>query len=532
MKKRNKLLPLIALVVLGMIGNMGSLAGEIPLICAAEEDEFIIEDISTEELISNPEEEHSQEDLQEEVPIRLDETGIEESITDEEGSLELELGGKELSVPWESVNQIEEEEYLFLEPYEEFYVIFFTPEETSGYAFYFSENVKQDDVYLYEYSEKANQAREKTEKEKIMMAPDGSVLTFMNENTEYIIVLNHVDSYSELGLCISSVEEQTLEAEQQEETVVFETESITEQETVTESVMSEESDIEIEAETEAESAVETEEETEAESAVETEEETEAESVVETEAESAVETEAETEAESVVETEAETEAESVVETEGETEAEFAGEMEGETEYDVDTGIMTEMEENGDAGTQPVLETVDLLLDDGLEMVPTALLPCLEGQEVVRDCMHYSDGTEQILNGETDSYGNYFQLIYEDVPEEDGSVRRTYTLNVIPVQSKTGDVLEKSETVVFRQDVEDEIENITAEEKSSVCYYGKKSWILVQSVPKVTGSYSMKSFGRDVKELYFCAEGENNAVKAETVFELQKDVTYTFLLKLEE
>lgn len=192
---------------------------------------------------------------------------------------------------------------------------------------------------------------------------------------------------------------------------------------------------------------------------------------------------------------------------------------------------ETEPGADTELSVALESAELVLDEGLEMLPAAMLPYLGDGEGAKALLRYSDGSEQILSGGSDSYGNSIGMTYEDSFEDDGSVSRTYTLEVMPAQSQEGPVTEKSETVVFRQQAGETIDDINAQEKTKVGFSGKKNWLLVQSVPQVTGKYSLKSFGRDLKELYYLADGEKEAVKAEDVFELKQGVTYTFLLILE-
>ena len=488
MKKFFKFLTLLGVIASVTVWNVKIMTNEVLLTQAAEDNEILII------------EEDSQDDqsadvdngvLGERESLSSEETGTEASTVEEDSVLELSIDEEKFIVPFESINRIEEDEYVFLESYVDKYVIWFTPEEKAGYALYFSEGVAREDVLLYGYDPDAAQVKGRIEEKEIILASDGSILVHMDGDLEYIIVLDHAEAYSEIGLGISRVEEEQMMQEAGTETGAG-TDPDLESETETEILIDLGTEVGPETETEPETG----------------------------------TEAETEAEPETGTEAETETESETGTEAETEAgpETGTEAETETESEVENGV--------DAELPVTLKSADLLLDDGLEQVPVSLLSCLDGQEVVRVRLHYSDGSEQVLTGEMDSFGNSIQLSYEDTAGEDGSVSRVYTLKVIPAQEETGAVIEKSEIVVFRKDAEDKIENIPAEEKSSIRYHGKKNWILVQSVPEVTGKYTMESFGRSVKELYYCAEGQTGAVKAGTVFRLEKDVTYTFLLKLDK
>ena len=187
---------------------------------------------------------------------------------------------------------------------------------------------------------------------------------------------------------------------------------------------------------------------------------------------------------------------------------------------------ESEEN----TSVRLESAEIVLQNGLELVPAAMLPYLTLEETAKVCLHYSDESEQVLTGESDDYGNSISLTYEDATQEDGSVSRTYFLKAEPAGSKDGAVMETSQTVVFQTHAGENLDDIKAQEKTKVGFSGEKDWLLVQSVPQVTGKYSMESFGRELEELYYLADGQEEAVKADGPFELEEGVTYTFLLKL--
>lgn len=418
MKKCKRVLLLTGLTAFAITWNTGSITDGIQLIHAAEEDNITSGETSPQDLFSDQEEGSGKETL----PLP-EESGTAETFSPDNTVLNLPWDESVFTVPWDSINSLEEEKQVLLAPFGERYVSCFIPKEKSGYALSFSKNVAKEDVRVYKYDTDAGQVKDKLNAEEILQAPDGAVLTQMEDGLEYIITLDHANTYPDLQLTVSKASPEQMAAE---ESAAEET---------------------------------------------------------------------TEPETVAETETEPEAKTVH-----------------------------------------LESASLLFDDGLEQVPVAFLPYLDGQAVVKIRLQYSDGSEQLLTQAADirqdSLGNSFQLTYEDLQGEDGSVSRTYSLKVVSSQGETQAVSVEPETVVFQKEAPDGIENIPAQEKSSVRYYGKKNWILVQSVPKVTGKYAMESFGRGVKELYYCAQGETEAVKADTAFELKKGVTYTFLLKLEE
>lgn len=519
MKKRMRVLLMAGLITSITIWNADSVIDGMRLAYASEEDDIIMEEASPEILLPNNEEEVSEEEV---LPLP-EESGVEIETGAEDSVLNLFWDEDLFTVPWDFIDSLEEEEYIFLESYEDKYVICFIPEEKSGYALYFSETVEKEDVRVYEYDADAGQVKNRIDEDEMILAPDGSVLAEMENGLGYIIVLDHAEAYPDLGLVISraSQEQMIVTEPVAEETIDTDAEDGMEllQETI--------------AESETETVVESGLESETEIMSEQEPETESGSVNGSETE--LMTEQESESETVVAVEPETDAEYENETEQQSETGLSTEAETETvqEPETDTEISSGMQSVADTVR---LESVKLLLDDGLEQVPVALLPYLDGQEVVKIRLQYSDGSEQFLtetaNVREDSLGNSCQLTYEDTEGEDGSVSRIYSLKVVPAQEEDGTVSAEPETVIFRKEVEDEIENIPAQEKSRVRYYGKKNWILVQSVPNVTGRYAMESFGRGVEELYYCAAGESEAVKADTSFELKEGVTYTFLLKLEK
>ena len=70
-------------------------------------------------------------------------------------------------------------------------------------------------------------------------------------------------------------------------------------------------------------------------------------------------------------------------------------------------------------------------------------------------------------------------------------------------------------------------IKTTEMTSVIVKGTK-WIMVQSVPTISGRYAMNS-DKPIEAMYYAAEDEA-VICAEDAFELQENVTYRFLIKL--
>lgn len=459
-----------------------------------------------------------------------------------EGGFEIDvyLDEEVLSVPLEKMNLLREEEAISPEPYGNRYIFLLDSKGLEHWSLQFSQTVDAGDVLLYHYDAENRMARERIGADEISMTSDGTFLINPDGNAEYVIVLEHADQYPGIETRIRKTESEQIAEEQMPEAAVVKEETQENNELVAELAKPE-----AENEAESEPEPEPEEAGEVEGEPEPEEGGEAEGEPETELEEADEVDGEPEPEETGEVESEPEPEEAGEEESESEPEEVGEVEnepeleesGEAENELVTEGLNEVEgepvtETGtDTEMSVSLESVELVLDDGLEMIPAALVPYLEDGEGAKALLRYSDGSEQILSGESDFYGNSIGLTYEDTVEDDGSVSRTYTLEVVPVQSEDCPVKTESETVVFHQQAGETIDDIKAQEKTKVRFSGKKSWLLVQSVPQVTGNYSLQSFGRDFKELYYLADGEKEAAKAEDVFELQQGVMYTFLLILE-
>ncbi len=521
LKKRIVILLSLGLTVCCTVQNTAIKTRNLRSVQAAEESELnIIAEISEDDPeYSDPDAEILPEETAGDVQIINDvdillspeESGDADAPSVSESYMELYIDNEILSVPTERIYSISKDEYIFPEAYGDLYLIRFHSDDDAKYSLFFSQKIETEDFQVYCYDADRNLAEKIIDPEKINVEPDDSFLVPMDHETDYIIVVKHAEKYQESGFGISRTETGSGENEETDTETDIETESLNKT-------------VVMEPETEPESAEESETESETESGSEEGREAKPEEESETVAES--ESEPEPKEESWAEAAYGTEEERETETESEPESESETETESETEAESETEIESVTE------TAIRLESVDLLLDDGLDQIPVPLLSCIDGQDTAKALLHYSDGTEQILTGGSDGFGNSCYLTYEDTDGADGSVSRTYKLQVIPDRSEDGMVPERSETIVFRQQAAKSIEDIKADDRTAVRFYGKKNWLLVKSVPEVTGKYSLQSFGRDVEEMFFLSEESMNAVKAEQVFELKKGVTYTFLLILEE
>ena len=246
----------------------------------------------------------------------------------------------------------------------------------------------------------------------------------------------------------------------------------------------------------------------------------------------------TDADGKTETDSDADAKTETDSEADAKTETDSEADAKTETDPETDPVTETDPEAETDSTPAadeessvrLESAQLVLTDGLELLPAAMLPYLDLEETAKVLLQYSDGSQQLLTGESDTYGNTVLLTYEDASQEDGSVIRTYCLKVAPALAQDEGLEEQTQTVVFQKQVGENIDDIKAQEKTKVGFSREKNWLLVQSVPQVTGKYSLESFGRELEDLYYLADGQEEAVKVDGAFELTEGVTYTFLLKL--
>lgn len=461
-----------------------------------------------------------------------------------EEQTEVVLPQKSVFVPAsEFVPVLEREDTLFLNPHDGLYLLRFKNEEGMEYTILFNQGVKAEDLALYQFDSEKNQTVDSKPVQGVMdLSEDNKVLSLKAAaSSDYVLVISHEENYKELGYTAKVVAAQRQETETGvswekvpgavvEPEPETETEGILEAETETEPVTEIESETEgiTETESESESATEvtTEAETETESEPVTEVESETEAITETESESATETEAITEAETEMESEPVTEVESETEvtTETESESEIETEAITETESETETEVTTETETETETESEQeelLLASVRLELDPELETVPVVFSEYLKDVPVYSVTLVYSDGSEKLLDQEDERYE--LSVEYEDTSDADEMVRRTY--HAVLKEYSTGNVFEDTQYIDFgkREPVE-----IKTEEMTTVILEGRKKWIMVQSVPSVTGRYAMNS-DKSIEEIYYAADG-GEVVCAEDILKLQQGISYQFLIKL--
>lgn len=409
-----------------------------------------------------------------------------------EEQTEVVLPQKSVFVPAsEFVPVLEREDTLFLNPHDGLYLLRFKNEEGMEYTILFNQGVKAEDLALYQFDSEKNQTVDSKPVQGVMdLSEDNKVLSLKAAaSSDYVLVISHEENYKELGYTAKVVAAQRQE-----------TETGVSWEEVPGAVV--ESATEAIAETETESATEMTTETEIESA------TEATTEAETEMESEPVTEVESETEVTTETESESEIETEAITESETETEVTTETETETE--------TESEQE-----ELLLASVRLELDPELETVPVVFSEYLKDVPVYSVTLVYSDGSEKLLDQEDERYE--LSVEYADTSDADEMVRRTY--HAVLKEYSTGNVFEDTQYIDFgkREPVE-----IKTEEMTTVILEGRKKWIMVQSVPSVTGRYAMNS-DKSIEEIYYAADG-GEVVCAEDILKLQQGISYQFLIKL--
>lgn len=170
---------------------------------------------------------------------------------------------------------------------------------------------------------------------------------------------------------------------------------------------------------------------------------------------------------------------------------------------------------------LLASVRLKLDSDLETVPAAFSEYLKDVPVYSVTLVYSDGSEKLLDQKDERYE--LSVEYEDTSDADEMVRRTY--HAVLKEYSTGNVFEDTQYIDFgkREPVE-----IKTEEMTTVILEGRKKWIMVQSVPSVTGRYAMNS-DKSIEEIYYVAD-DGEVVRAEDILKLQQGISYQFLIKL--
>lgn len=135
--------------------------------------------------------------------------------------------------------------------------------------------------------------------------------------------------------------------------------------------------------------------------------------------------------------------------------------------------------------------------------------------------YSDGTEKIMDQTDTCYD--FSASFEEPVIQKGLYTRD--LSYYSKDNSTGMVYNADGSIGFGKN--DPIEIKTAE-MTSVILENQKKWVMVRSVPGITGRYAMNC-DKAIAAIYYAADGEE-AVCAENNFELQQGITYNFLIKL--
>lgn len=183
---------------------------------------------------------------------------------------------------------------------------------------------------------------------------------------------------------------------------------------------------------------------------------------------------------------------------------------------------EEETENKAATEVALTSVILKPDSELETVPVAFLEYLSDLDVCSVTLVYADGSEKMLDKEDGRY----ECSAEHADEEDaeGTVRRTY--HVVVKELATGAVFEDAESVEIGR--KDPVE-IKTEDMTNVMLEGRKKWMMVQSVPDVSGRYAMNC-DKGIEKIYYVSD-DGDLTCAEDSFQLQAGEKYTFLIKLQ-
>lgn len=183
---------------------------------------------------------------------------------------------------------------------------------------------------------------------------------------------------------------------------------------------------------------------------------------------------------------------------------------------------EEETENKAATEVALTSVILKPDSELETVPVAFLEYLSDLDVCSVTLVYADGSEKMLDKEDGRY----ECSAEHADEEDaeGTVRRTH--HVVVKELATGAVFEDTESVEIGR--KDPVE-IKTEDMTTVMLEGRKKWMMVQSVPDVSGRYAMNC-DKGIEKIYYVSD-DGDLTCAEDSFQLQAGEKYTFLIKLQ-
>lgn len=172
-------------------------------------------------------------------------------------------------------------------------------------------------------------------------------------------------------------------------------------------------------------------------------------------------------------------------------------------------------------EPALTSVRLTVDQDLETVPIAFLDYLDDLDAYSLTLIYSDGSEQVFDEADERYN--LSVDYTDESDSSETVCRTY--HAVVKDISTGESFEDTQSIEFGKKDPTEIKT---EEMTTVILEGKKKWVMVQSVPNITGRYAMNS-NTIIDKIYYAFD-DNEVVCAEDAFDLQQGVMYKFLIKL--
>ena len=198
--------------------------------------------------------------------------------------------------------------------------------------------------------------------------------------------------------------------------------------------------------------------------------------------------------------------------------------GEKEAISEDNTVSDQEPANDSETvseEPTVISVALNIDLDVETIPVEFLDYVDDLDIYSVMLVYSDGTEKILDQTDPCYD--FSASFEDTSDTEGIVHRTYHITV--KDNSTGMVYNADGSIDFGKN--DPLE-IKTEEMTSVILENQKKWVMVQSVPGITGRYAMNC-DKEIAAIYYGADGEE-AVCAENNFELQQGTTYKFFIKL--
>lgn len=183
---------------------------------------------------------------------------------------------------------------------------------------------------------------------------------------------------------------------------------------------------------------------------------------------------------------------------------------------DSQNMTEIEAD-----EITLTAVKLKLDQDLEKVPAVFSDYVDELSAYSVTLVYSDGSEKLLDGEDPSYS--LTVTYEDSKDEEQNIHKI--CHAVVKEASTGKEFADTQEIVLGKVAPDEIRT---EEMSTLMLQGKKKWLIVQSVPGVSGSYALNS-DKTIKNICYAAEN-GEVICTQDVLKLQKDTTYQLLIIL--